>query len=114
MNNSYLANFFEKKSIVSFWTLVSVGTEKESLMKELKASRDREKELLNSKEAFKQLSEMMNDLKGEKEVKRSAFCERFLWFQITTGRYAIESLMYSDDSHFSQFLDNKSIVFFWT
>ena len=57
---------------------MSAGTEKELLMKELKASRDREKELLNSKEAFKQLSEMMNDLKGEKEVKRSAFCERFL------------------------------------
>ena len=57
---------------------MSAGTEKEVLMKELKASRDREKELLNSKEAFKQLSEMMNDLKGEKEVKRSAFCERFL------------------------------------
>ncbi|XP_066017788.1 uncharacterized protein [Pocillopora verrucosa] len=49
---------------------VSAGTEKELLMKELKASRDREKELLNSKEAFKQLSEMMNDLKVSTKAEK--------------------------------------------
>ena len=29
---------------------------------------------------------MMSEFRGDKAVKQSAFCERFLWSQITTGR----------------------------
>ena len=35
---------------------------------------------------------MMNELRGEKEVKRSAFCEHFLGFQITIGYSAHKNL----------------------
>ena len=43
------------------------------------ASTKSEKELLNTSiQALKQLSEMMNEFRGDKAVKRSAFCERFL------------------------------------
>ena len=53
------------------------------------ASTKSEKELLNtSTETLKQLSEMMNEFRGNKAAKRSAFCERFLWSQITIRRYS--------------------------
>ena len=52
------------------------------------ASTKSEKELLNTSiQALKQLSEMMNEFRGDKAVKRSAFCERFLWSQTTIRRY---------------------------
>ena len=38
----------------------------------------------------KRLSEMMNEFRGDKAVKRLAFCERFLWFQTTIGRYSAQ------------------------
>nr|XP_058968437.1 uncharacterized protein LOC131794885 [Pocillopora verrucosa] len=66
---------------------VSAGTEKELLMKELKASRDREKELLNSKEAFKQLSEMMNDLKVSTKAEKE-----FLTKELKSSREEVKQL----------------------
>ena len=69
-NNSHFSQFFDDKSIVSFWTYVSTETEKELLTEELKSSR----------EAVKQFSQEMNELRGrsEKEIFTSFF-KRVFW-----------------------------------
>ena len=58
LNNSYFSKFLNKKSIIPFWTLVSAEMEKELLTKELKSSR----------EAVKQLSQELNEVRGRTET----------------------------------------------